>query len=88
VRLFASVDGGPPSVVANGARRLMSQDGVTFPVWDFNDVDISAAAQGHRIEFWMDVAQAGVTTRAGHWVYAADQPQPEPWLQVPTASCS
>jgi hypothetical protein len=87
VRLFASVDGGPPNVVANGARRVMTQDGVTFPVWDFNDVDISAAAQGKRIEFWMDVAQSGVTTRAAHWVYAADAPQPEPWQQVPTAGC-
>jgi hypothetical protein len=88
VRLLASVDGGPASLVANGARRLMTQDGVTFPVWDFNDVDISVAAQGHRIDFWMDVAQAGVTTRAAHWTYAADQPQPEPWQQPPTVSCT
>ena len=88
VRLLASVDGGPASVVASGARRLMTQDGITFPVWDFNAVDISAASQGHRIEFWMDVAQPGVTTRASHWTYAADLPQPDPWQQIPSVSCA
>ena len=88
MRLLASVDGGPASVVASGARRLMTQDGITFPVWDFNAVDISAASQGHRIEFWMDVAQPGVTTRASHWTYAVDQPQPDPWQQLPPVSCA
>lgn len=88
VRLFASVDGGPAQPVATAARRLMTQDSATFPVWDFNAVDISAASQGHRLELWLDVAQSGVTTHAPHWTLAPDLPPPDAWQQQPTTSCT
>jgi hypothetical protein len=87
VRLFASVDGGPTAFVSNGAKRLVTQDGVTYPVWDFNSVDITPTAQGKSIDFWLDVN--GVTTTAQRWTYAATQdPPPTTWQQRPTTSCA
>jgi hypothetical protein len=86
VRLWASVDGSPATVLASGAKRMQTEDGVTFPVWDFNGVNIAPAAQGKTIEFWLDVD--GVATRATRWVYAADTEWPPFWQQQPTTSCA
>src|SRR5205823_14060588 len=97
VRLFAQVDGGPSTLVGSGARRLVTEDGVTYPVWDFNSVDIRPAAQGKTIEFWLDVN--GVTTHATRWTYppppaaaatdsgTAEAPVQPTWQQKPTSSC-
>jgi hypothetical protein len=87
VRLYASVDGGPTLNVGAGVKRLLTQDGLTYPVWDFNSVDISAAAsQGKTIDFWLDVN--GVSTRATRWTYNATQDWPPFWQQRPTTSCA
>ncbi len=86
VRLLVSVDRGPSSVVGTGARRLVTEDGVTYPVWDFNNVDVSAAQAGHSMEFWLDVD--GVQTRAWRWAYGSAIDQPDFWQQRPTESCS
>ena len=88
VRLFASVDGGPTITVATGARRVVNDSGLSYPVWDFNSVDISAVNQGKSIDFWMDVN--GIPTRATRWTFSTmDQDQWQPfWQQKPTASCS
>jgi hypothetical protein len=88
VRLFASVDGGPTSQVATGSKRMVSDSGLTYPVWDFNGVDISATNQGKSIDFWMDVN--GVTTNAARWTYASSDETAWPplWQQKPTASCA
>ncbi len=85
VRLMASIDGGPARMVASGARRLVTDSGVTYPVWDFNNVDVSAARQGKTIELWLEVD--GAKENAPHWVYAAGAPQPPFWQQKPTTSC-
>jgi hypothetical protein len=89
VRLYASVDGGPTILAGTGTRRMVTQDGLTYPVWDFNNVDITAASQGKTIEFWLDVA--GVGTRAIRWVHAQPAegtPPPPEWQQRPTIGCS
>jgi hypothetical protein len=65
---------------------MVTQDGLTYPVWDFNNVDIGAANQGKTIEFWLDVA--GVGTRAIRWVHASDGTPPPEWQQKPTRGCS
>ena len=87
VRLFASVDGGPTTLMGTASKRTVNDNGLTYPAWDFNSVDISAVNQGKSIDFWMDVATAGVVTHAARWTYAADQPWPPFWQQQPTASC-
>jgi len=86
VRLYASANGGPTYLATTGAKRMLTQDGLTYPVWDFNSVDISAASNGRSIEFWMDVN--GVATHATRWVYTTAQPTPIPTptpIATPTA---
>lgn len=67
VRLFSSVDGGPTVALGSGVRRMESQNGQTYPVWDFYNVDISASLQAKSIDFWLDVT--GVTTRGTRWTF-------------------
>jgi hypothetical protein len=76
VRLLSSVDGGPSSRLMNGAKRMVSAQGLTYPVWDFNNVDISATAQGKSIDFWLDVD--GVVTHAVPWTHTSPTPSPTP----------
>lgn len=86
VRLYASVDGGPAISLGTGSRRMLKQDGLSYPVWDFNSVDISAAAQGKSIDLWLDVN--GVVTNATRWTFASSVPWPTFWQQRPTTSCT
>jgi hypothetical protein len=77
VRLYASVDGGPTLNAGTGAKRMVTEGGITYTVWDFNGVDISAANAGKSIDFWMDVG--GVSTHATRWTYSnAPPPTPTP----------
>ncbi len=85
VKLLAAVDGGTPRVVATGTWRLVTDDGVTYAVWDFNNVDVSPAQAGHGLAFWLDVD--GVQTRAWRWSYGQGIDQPDFWQQRPTVSC-
>ena len=64
---------------------MLRQDGLAYPVWDFNAVDISAAALGKSIDLWLDVN--GVVTNATRWTFANSAPWPAFWQQQPTASC-
>jgi hypothetical protein len=43
VELWAKRSGRREELVATGVRRMAEQDGVRYPVWDFNDVDVSFA---------------------------------------------
>lgn len=84
--LLASVDGTVPIALGYGTRRLVTDNGVTYPVWDFENVDVSPAKSGKTIEFWVQVD--GVRVKAGSWVYGANLPQPPTWGQRPTTSCT
>lgn len=86
VTLLAAVDGGVPAPIRTAARRLVVDNGITYPVWDFENVDVSPAKTGGHIEFWVDVD--GVRTRAGSWVYGATIPQTTTWTRRPTSSCT
>ena len=65
---------------------MLSQDGLTYPVWDFNGVDISAAALGKSIDLWMDVN--GIATNATRWTYSTSVAWPAFWQQRPTTNCA
>ena len=57
VSLVAAINDRPGEVVAEGVKRLVTVDGRTFPVWEFNDVDVSAAEDpANRIYLWLRVA--------------------------------
>ena len=74
VRLFESIDGGPTQLVTTGVKRMLTDSGLTYPVWDFNLVDIGAALAGKSIDFWMDVNN--VTTHASRYTYSLVPPTP------------
>lgn len=86
VQLMASINGGASTVLATGMKRLANQNGLTYPVWDFNGVDVSPAQRGGTVNLWISVD--GVPTQSAPWVYAADVTQPDFWQQLPTSSCT
>ena len=85
VRLFESVDGGPTTLVGTGHRRLMTDSGLTYPVWDWNAVDVGASLSGKSIDFWMDVNN--VTTHATRYTYSLVPQMPAPTMTpMPSAT--
>jgi hypothetical protein len=71
VHLWAAQSGSAARVVATGQKRMLSQGGSTFPAWDFNDVDVSAAQDPTgKLAFFATVE--GVPTYPNIWVYAGD----------------
>jgi hypothetical protein len=88
VTLMMSVVGQVPTAIATGTKRMVTEGGVTYPVWDFNNVDVSAAKQsGQWLEFWITVD--GVQrVKPGYWVYGQTFPQPAFWTQKPKVSCT
>ncbi|MBV9578034.1 MAG: hypothetical protein JO057_05530 [Chloroflexi bacterium] len=68
VHLFESVDGGPTQLVTTGVKRMMTDGDLTYPVWDFDLVDVGASLAGKSIAFWMDVSN--VTTNASQYIYS------------------
>ena len=80
VRLWAALNAGSAQPVAVGEKRILSAGGRTFPVWDFNNIDVSPARDpANKISFFVTVD--GVNTRHNVWVHAADArtilPQPD-----------
>src|SRR5690606_23470364 len=71
VRLYRSLDNGVAEEVAVGVKRLVTQNGLTYPVWDFNNVDVSPARDpAHKLMFTLAVD--GVETRSNVWLHGAD----------------
>ncbi len=71
VRLWKAVNNGVGQPVGVGERRVVTRNGVTFPLWDFNNVDVSAARDpARRIYFFLTVD--GWETHTNVWVHGAD----------------
>ncbi len=82
VRLWRALNNNPASNAGMpvGQKRLVTRGGVTFPVWDFNDVDVSPAANGvNKLYFYVTVDD--VATNFNVWSHGADArtylPQPQ-----------
>lgn len=77
--LWMAQDNEPARPIADGVRRLAGFDGRRVPVWDFNDIDISAARDG-QTRLCFTVRVAGVACRSNLWVHGSDarthMPQP------------
>jgi hypothetical protein len=88
VTLMASVVGQVGSPVAQGVKRMVTENGITYPVWDFPNVDVSAAKTADQwIEFWVTV-DGVASVKPGYWVYGQGFPQPPSWPQKPRQSCT
>ncbi len=85
VRLWQALNNNPVSSVATGTRRLVSRNGVTFPVWDFNDIDVSAARDPLN-KYYFYVTVDGVTTNFNVWSHGADARTYLPNPPVPSGS--
>lgn len=83
VRLYEAVNNGPLQEIASGNRVMETRNGITFPTWQFNDVDVSAARDpNNRLFFWVSVD--GVTTYSNVWTHGADARTFFPKQDVPT----
>ena len=87
VRLWAALNADPARRVAVGQKRMVTADGRTFPVWDFNDVDVAAARDpANKLTFFATVD--GVRTLHNIWTHAADARTVFPQTDVPTGTLS
>jgi len=71
VRLYRSVNNDPAEAVATGTRRIASQGGINYPVWDFNDIDVSAARDRLNKLYFL-VRVDGMNTNSTVWAHGAD----------------
>ncbi len=78
-----------PVLLATGTKRFATEGGVTYPVWDFNNVDISYARTADK-DKWLEmfVAVDGMKMDPAPWIYGGEQnkdwQEPRP---VPAESC-
>jgi len=85
VRLWSARNAEPAQVLAVGEKRLLTASGRTFPVWDFNDVDVSAARDPmNKLAFFVTVD--GVQTYHNIWIHAADARTVFPQADMPPAA--
>ena len=87
VKLWAALNAQPARLVGVGQKRMATLEGRTFPVWDFNDVDVSVARDpANRLTFFTTVD--GVRTLHNVWTHAADARTVFPQADVPTGTIS
>jgi hypothetical protein len=86
VRLLRAQNNGVLEEVAVGERRLAEAGGVSYPVWDFNDVDVSAARDPQNKLYFM-VSVDGLQTLPNVWVHGVDARTYFPEMDVPTNPC-
>ena len=84
VRLWRALNNGPAEVVAVGKKVLKREGGLTFPAWEFNDVDVSEAREPLN-KLYFRVTVDGVDSRANIWSHGADGRTYFPQQDVPTA---
>ena len=85
VVLQRSLNNGPGQAVALGDKELRTVGGVTFPVWVFNDVDVSAARDRKNKYYFRLEIGSGVAFFSNVWAHAADARTYVPQPDVPTA---
>jgi hypothetical protein len=86
VRLYRSLNSDPAELVGTGTRRLVQAGALSYPVWDFNDVDVAAANDaGNKYYLW--ATADGLETNPNVWSHGADARTYFPQKDVPTESC-
>jgi hypothetical protein len=79
-----------PLLLATGAKRFVTTDGLTYPVWDFNNVDVSYARTANH-DRWLEmfvIVNGDIKMDSTFWTYGGDNnknwQEPRP---LPTESC-
>lgn len=86
VRLYRSRNNGIEEMVGVGQKRLVAQNGMVYPRWEFNDVDVGAALDPAN-KYYFRVAVDGVDTRSNVWCHGADGRTHFPEMHLPTLGC-
>lgn len=71
VTLWRSLNNEPAAPVAVGVRRLADFSGRRVPVWDFNDVDVSAT-RDPKNKLYFTARVTGISCRSNVWVHGVD----------------
>ena len=78
-----------PVLLAKGAKRFATEGGITYPVWDFNGVDVSYAKTADK-DRWLEmfVMVDGIKMEPASWIYGGENNKDwqEPRYR-PAASC-
>lgn len=86
VRLYRALNNDVSREVAVGEKRLVQRGGFTYPVWDFNDVDVSAANDPVN-KYYFTLRVDGVETHTNVWAHGADARTYFPQMDTPTQGC-
>ncbi len=86
VRLLQALNQDPLRPVAEGQKRLVTANGITYPVWDFNNVDVSAARDPSN-KYFFQVEVRSPAERSNIWVHGADGRTFFPRIDVPERGC-
>lgn len=80
VRLWQALNNEPARQVAIGKKEYKTENGVTFPIWTFNNIDVSAALEVLN-KYYFRVTVDGVPSFSNVWSHGKDArtylPQPE-----------
>ncbi|MCL5109331.1 MAG: hypothetical protein M1401_10775 [Chloroflexi bacterium] len=82
VRLWGSLGNGVEEELAVGRQRGASAGGLSFPAWDFNDVDV-AAARDSRNKYYFRVTVDGYESRSSVWSHGEDARTYLPQQELP-----
>lgn len=84
VRLYGALDNGVGRLLGQGQLRVVADRGI--PVWDFDNIDVSAARDGRsRWAFWVEVE--GYETRSNVWIHGVDARTFLPQADEPIVGC-
>ncbi len=86
VVLWKALNSDPAQPVGNGSKRMIDVNGKPVPVWDFNDVDVSAAKDPVN-KYYFFVTVDGAPSQYSVWSHGADGRTylPQPVLPTGTA---
>ncbi|RME50231.1 MAG: hypothetical protein D6790_21500, partial [Caldilineae bacterium] len=68
--LWAAIGSEPARFIETGVRRMVTENGVTFPVYDFNDVDVRITRE-QKLPIHFMVRVKGVETAQNVWTHSA-----------------
>jgi hypothetical protein len=83
VTLRARIDNGPDQNIGIGYKAMVRQGDLTYPVWQFDNVPVSAARQGRTITFSVNVDGKPVIPE--YYEYSAPPPLSSPSPDSPPA---
>ncbi|NLT43615.1 MAG: hypothetical protein GXX93_13145 [Anaerolineae bacterium] len=86
VMLYRSLNNGVSEAVTTGVKRLVTEGSLVYPVWDFNDVDVSEARDPQN-KYYFRLEVDGVVTHSTVWSHGADARTYFPEVDVPECQC-